>query len=569
MLKFRSPFRLVPTAVLFVICLLGISSLMTIGLSWYLLTEVNQEHARHEAQANLRTLAVQFHNVLPEAQLSFAEGQLASARLASLPSFNDHMIVDKTVTAVGGTATIFVTDAQGDFVRRTTNLKKENGERAVGTSLAPGHPAQALLRQGKPYYGPAVLFGRAFFTAYHPILGPGDAVIGVLYVGTPTEKFALELNSIMIKLALFDLAALVLLALLAAFVARAGLKPIVDGTKAVEAVAAGNLDHRIADSNRKDEIGDLMRALAVLRENARSAKTLEAGRLADAERRSARAQMLDRAIADFEHAMNERVRETQQVAQHILLNRDELDRANLEVTSTIASADQATSQAGGNMDAVANAAQQLGASIGEIAHQTAQSSQVAQKAVHEAQETSAKVGDLAEAARKIGEVVHIINDVANQTNLLALNATIEAARAGEAGKGFAVVASEVKQLAGQTAKATEEIATQVNRMQQATGETVQAIGSIGETIGSMKSIATAIAAAVDEQQASTTEISRAIDDANRQTSIVASSIQEVKRSAASTEGSVKTFGKTSERLTQCAGDIETALNTFIAEVRSS
>lgn len=569
MLNLINRLSLVTKSVLFVIGLLALSSGITSVLGWYMLTEQNNERALMEAETNLRALAIQLHENYPETDIEISGSRVSNVRVHAMPGFIDHDVVDKIAQAVGGTATIFSTDEQGAFVRRTTNVKKENGERAIGTPLAPNHPAQASIKDKKAYYGPAVLFGRHFFTAYHPVINKSNAVVGILYVGIPTEKYATELNSLLVRLGGFGVFIMSLMTLLAIILVRLGLKPIVNATHAVHAVADGNLEEHICCTDRGDEIGELMRAVVVLRDNARAARQLGLENATGVERRNIRTREIESAIQDFETIMAERLRETAQVASHIRFNRDDLNRSTQSANSTISDAARATAEAASNMDAVAAAAQQLGASIGEIAQQTTASSNVAQKAVQEAHATSSKVNDLAEAARKIGEVVHIINDVANQTNLLALNATIEAARAGEAGKGFAVVASEVKLLAGQTAKATEEIATQVNRMQQATGETVQAISSIGETIDSMKSIATAIAAAVDEQQASTTEIARAIDDASSHTSVVKSAIDQVVGGAAATQHSVTSVGEASDELSKCAGEIDTALQSFVARVRAA
>jgi methyl-accepting chemotaxis protein len=166
-----------------------------------------------------------------------------------------------------------------------------------------------------------------------------------------------------------------------------------------------------------------------------------------------------------------------------------------------------------SMESVASATEQLSSSITEIARQVAESSTISTEAVQEAQSADSIVHTLAVAAQKIGEVVSLINDIASQTNLLALNATIEAARAGEAGKGFAVVAGEVKTLAAQTARATEEIITQISDMQSATTQTVGAIGNINRTIRQMSEISSSIAAAVEEQSAATGEIARNVQEA--------------------------------------------------------
>jgi methyl-accepting chemotaxis protein len=186
------------------------------------------------------------------------------------------------------------------------------------------------------------------------------------------------------------------------------------------------------------------------------------------------------------------------------------------------------------MQTVAAAAEQLSASIAEISRQVAQSAKISGKAVDDAQRTDTIVRALAEGAQKIGDVVGLITSIAGQTNLLALNATIEAARAGDAGKGFAVVASEVKNLASQTAKATEEIGTQISQIQAATKDAVDAIGSITRTIEGISAIATTIASAVEEQGSATSEIARSVHQTAHAAQDVTVNITGVNRAAGET-----------------------------------
>ena len=199
-------------------------------------------------------------------------------------------------------------------------------------------------------------------------------------------------------------------------------------------------------------------------------------------------------------------RELQNTANSMAATADE----TLRQSSAVAGAAEQASQ---NVQTVAAATEELTASIHEISRQVTTSTQICTDAVEEANRTNVMVQGLAEAAGKIGEVVKLINDIASQTNLLALNATIEAARAGEAGKGFAVVAGEVKNLANQTARATDEISAQINAVQTATRDAVGAIQGIGPTIGRISEIAGAIAAAVEEQGAATQEIARNVQEA--------------------------------------------------------
>jgi methyl-accepting chemotaxis protein len=235
--------------------------------------------------------------------------------------------------------------------------------------------------------------------------------------------------------------------------------------------------------------------------------------------------------------------------------------------STVVAA--ASEQAAVNIQTVASAAEELSASIGEISRQVSESAKIARDAVGQAKATDAQVEALSQGAAKIGEVVRLISEIASQTNLLALNATIEAARAGEAGKGFAVVASEVKNLASQTAKATEEIGGQIAAIQSATSGAVGAIRSIGETIGRIDQISGSIAAAVEEQSASTAEIARNVQQASAGTAEVSSNIVTVTAAARET-------GKSAGEMLDSAGDLsrESArlseqVDRFLREVRAA
>jgi methyl-accepting chemotaxis protein len=199
----------------------------------------------------------------------------------------------------------------------------------------------------------------------------------------------------------------------------------------------------------------------------------------------------------------------------------------------------------------------------------AQSTGIAGQAVAEADATNKTVQGLAQAAQKIGDVVKLITAIAEQTNLLALNATIEAARAGEAGKGFAVVAAEVKGLANQTAKATEDIATQVTAMQSETGKVVQAIAHISGTIGNINAIATTIASAVEEQGAATQEIARNVQAAAHRTGAVSSNILGVDKAAATTGAAAGDVLGSAEKLSLQAQTLGASVDQFLANIRAA
>ncbi|MFQ3623339.1 MAG: HAMP domain-containing methyl-accepting chemotaxis protein [Acetobacteraceae bacterium] len=229
----------------------------------------------------------------------------------------------------------------------------------------------------------------------------------------------------------------------------------------------------------------------------------------------------------------------------------------------------ATDQASTNVQTVAASAEELASSVREISRQVSESAAIASEAVQQARATDATVTGLAEAAAKIGDVVRLIGDIAGQTNLLALNATIEAARAGEAGKGFAVVASEVKNLASQTAKATDEIASQIAAMQGATDGAVSAIRSIAETIARMNAITSSIAAAVEQQGAATAEIARSVQQAAAGTSEVAGTIGTVSAAIDQAGGEAVQVLEAANGLSSEAARLTTEVDRFLSQMRAA
>ncbi len=227
----------------------------------------------------------------------------------------------------------------------------------------------------------------------------------------------------------------------------------------------------------------------------------------------------------------------------------------------------ASEEASTNVQTVASAAEELSSSIAEISRQVTQSSKIASNAVQTTQEANERIQGLAAASQKIGQVVQIITDIAEQTNLLALNATIEAARAGDAGKGFAVVAAEVKNLANQTAKATEEIGSQIGSIQGATQQAVTSIAEIGKVIGEINEISSTIAAAVEEQGAATKEIARNVEQASAGTSEVASNVTEVTKAANETGQAAAQVLEAATELSKQSEGLGHTIDNFLVELK--
>ncbi|MFY9292607.1 MAG: methyl-accepting chemotaxis protein [Methylorubrum rhodinum] len=339
----------------------------------------------------------------------------------------------------------------------------------------------------------------------------------------------------------------------------------------LQRMARGDIDAEIAEARRGDEIGAVGKAVEGIKAMVarKAAEEAEVKRRADEAAATARKRTMVELADSFESAVGGVVGMVSSSATELQATAQQMTATATETASQSTTVAAAAEEAASNVNTVAAAAEELGASVQEIGRQVSGSTTLAQKAAGEADQTAHLVGELSQAAARIGDVVSLISNIAGQTNLLALNATIEAARAGEAGRGFAVVASEVKELAAQTARATDEISGQIAQIQSATGQAVTAIGAITGRIREINAVTTTIAAAVEEQGAATQEIVRNVSQAAAGAGEVTSNIAGVAQASEETGAAASQVLSSASELSRQSEHLRSEVARFLATVRAA
>ncbi len=346
-------------------------------------------------------------------------------------------------------------------------------------------------------------------------------------------------------------------------------RPLQHVTDSVVRIAEGAYDTAIPDARGRDEISSLWRSIRTLRDQAVEAETLKAHQREEELRiEQNMREERNRIATEFEQTMGELAKRFADSSRTVAESARSLTGNAEDASQRAQSVNHAAVDAANNVANVAAATEELSASVGEINSQVMRTSEVTQMAVTEAQKTEEAIRTLSNAANQIGEVINLIQAIAAQTNLLALNATIESARAGEAGKGFAVVASEVKQLAQQTAKATDDIRSKIGEIQAATATTVSSIDAIVRTIESVGQLTTGIASSVEQQGYATNEIASNTNLAAQGTRDVTAHIAGLGQAAQATGSAAQSLLNLSNDLEHRSEDLQTEVYGFVSRLRA-